>query len=314
MEVLVTGGFGNIGLWLVDSLIEHGHNVTVLARSKPEYAASLRISDLLLADVSNLEQCKMALEGREYASVIHLASINESELANYAALALEVNALGTRNILDSICHKSLRHFIYFSTFHVYGSCAGEITEESHLAPSGDYALSHLFAEHYIRLFHLNKSTPYTILRLTNGYGCPKNVESSKWYLILNNLAKMAFEEQRLVLKGSSNSRRDFISLKTVTAVVNKLINLKQAPNDTFNLSSGNSISLIEVAKEVQRAYLEYCGKEISLNVASIDLEKTSEELQLHVSSEKLKEFIFYDSAARFCDEAKAIFSLLEQNS
>lgn len=305
-RLLITGGLGNVGLWLTEYFAEAGYEVCILARKSKNLAIESRIT-LIEADISDPEACKVALVGQTFDYVIHLASVNETFLDNYPEKALKVNTWGTRNILQALPKTNLKNFIYFSTFHVYGRQSGNIDEGTPALPRHDYATTHYFAERYVTQFHQTHQLPYTILRLTNGYGAPKDITSSKWYLILNDLAKMAFEQQEIRLRSNGKALRDFIWLGDVCKATEQIINLPKAPNQVFNLSAGESLSLLDVAQEVQQAYSHAFGQNIAIEVNQKD---NTIAQSLLVSNDKLKQCIDHSPKNMLHKEIQAVFKLL----
>lgn len=310
MKILITGGLGNLGSWLTRHFSSLDNEVYVLAKNKRAILTEQKFT-YISCDISSLDDCKDKLAHIAFDYIIHTASVNDMFVDNYAALALEINTKGTRNLLEAIDKSSLKNFIYFSTFHVYGVSEGNITEESPLLARHDYATTHLFAEYYVKQFHLTHHLPYTIIRLTNSYGCPIDTATSKWYLILNDLSKMALEKSEIILKSNGLASRDFIWMGTVCTVVEKLVNLKNAPNDCFNLSGERTFKMLEIAQYVQKAILKYAGKNIEIKTNINDTSTPGK--SLIVSSAKLKKLINYDNPIQFEEEATNIFQLLQSN-
>jgi UDP-glucose 4-epimerase len=306
-SVLITGGLGNLGSWLTSYFCEKQYDVTVLTKRlrKMEFETSFQT---LVCDISSMEDCKAKIT-QSYDLVIHCASMNENLNDQYAKDALLVNALGTRNLLEALRPNPPKHFIYFSTFHVYGKNSGVITEESDTLPLNDYGITHLFAEYYVKQYHALHQIPYSVIRLSNSYGCPKDYESSKWYLILNDLSKMAYEKQKIVLKGNGLASRDFIWMGDVCQIIDQLAS--QSPqNETFNVSSEQSYSLKDIAKAVQKAYVKYKGIEIEIELNQQDSYKPGE--PMFIQSKKIKEKIPYKALPHFQEEALKIFEFLSK--
>ncbi len=308
-KILITGGLGNLGSWLTEYFCNQGCEVTVL--TKRVRTLSIKQSfQIISCDIADLEDCKTKLSNT-FDVIIHTASMNDNFVENYPQDALKVNALGTRNILEAIKNNPPKQFIYFSTFHVYGKYSGELTEESELNPINDYGTTHLFAEYYVKQFNKTNQIPYSIIRLSNSYGCPKDYDSSKWYLILNDLSRMAFEKQKIELKSNGLASRDFIWMGDVCKVIYQL-SLLEAPNNTFNLSSGTTYSLLDVANAVQQAYQEMF--EITLPV-QINSEDTSiAQSSIIINSNKIKKRIPFIPESHFVEEAKNIFNFLSKNN
>ena len=286
--------------------------VFVLAKNHRPHLNHLQYT-YLPCDISDFEALKQAISGQDFQYVLHLASINEGNLDNYPERALFINSLGTRNLLDVLKDKtSLKQFVYFSTFQVYGSYEGIITEGTKINPKNDYAITHYFAERYIQHFHSNHQLPYTIFRLTNSYGCPKDLNTSKWYLILNDLARSAFLDQRIQLRSNGKSLRDFIWMGDVCTITEKIILLEAPPNTTLNLAGESSIQIIDIAKIVQQAYFEEFGLTIPIQINHADHSKYP--TNLLVKTERLKNMLSFTLHNKMKEEVKEIFKLVSKSA
>ena len=308
--LLITGGLGNLGSWLTDYFCHHtNYQVSVLASRERPILTNLDFT-FIACDIADRQAVRESLNGRTFDYVVHTASVNDYFKENFAEDALRVNALGTRNLLDHFKDQAgLRQFVYFSTFQVYGQRQGLITEETPTEPKNDYGTTHLFAEYYVKQFHANHQLPYTIFRLTNSYGCPKDTDSSKWYLVLNDLARMAAAEQKIVLKSNGQASRDFIWMGDVCDIVHRTLESPNPLNDTFNISGEQTFRMIDVATSVQQAYREVYGEELPIQVNEADTNQYADDLR--VSSQKLRQRISFTTQHRFVEEAKKIFELVQ---
>ena len=311
--LLITGGLGNLGSWLTDYFCRHtDYQVSVLASRHRSILTDLDFT-FIGCDIADRQAVADSLRNRNFDYVVHTASVNDFFKENFAEDALRVNALGTRNLLDHFKDQTeLRQFVYFSTFQVYGQRNGLITEDTPTEPKNDYGTTHLFAEYYVKQFHANHGLPYTIFRLTNSYGCPKDTDSSKWYLVLNDLARMAATEQKIVLKSNGQAARDFIWMGDVCDIVHQTLELPESLNDTFNISGEQTFRMIDVAASVQQAYREVYGEQLAIEVNENDTNQYANDLQ--VSSQKLRQKISFATQHRFVEEAKKIFKLVQSVS
>ena len=304
-KVLITGGFGNLGSWLTIHLSSLGYDVYILSRNSQNiFDADVKYT-VIECDITNIEELKTKLNFK-VDFCIHTASYNEHFLEGYPKKALEINALGTRNMLEVLSSLDIKKFIYFSTFHVYGSISGTITEDSPLNPKNDYATTHLFAEYYIKQFALTHNIKYTILRLTNSYGCPTFVNTDKWYLILNDLIKSAYDDKKIVLKSNGKSSRDFIWMGDVCKVVTGCISCDY-DNNIFNLSSNILYSIIELTKLVQSVYYDKFNELVEIQINDNDL---SNESILEVSNNKLVSSLDIRFEDKLISEIEKTFDLL----
>jgi UDP-glucose 4-epimerase len=307
-KILITGGLGNLGLWITDYLAKKGFSIYVLStRQNLEGISIQKDFNLINGDIRNLE---LEILPKDIDYIIHLASFNEFFLPNYPKKALEINTFGTRNILEFAKNlKNLKRFIYFSTFHVYGAESGFINENSDLNPKNDYASTHLFAEYFVKQFGANFKIPFTIFRLTNSYGVPKDINSSKWYLVLNDLVKTAFETGKIVLKSNGGAKRDFISMYDVCRVVEKSLSFQE--NGVYNLGSGKTSSILELAQIVKDVYKNRYQRDLEIEINRDDL-KDYGDLKIDIS--KISQKIDFQFSDRFVDEVQAIFNFLERRN
>ena len=306
-KLLITGGLGNLGSWLT-SYFSTKFDVYVLSKSvKNTLECNYKIIE---CDITNLEALKEKLT-IDFDYCIHTASYNEFFHENYAKKALEVNTLGTRNLIEVLETKDIKNFIYLSTFHVYGINEGIVHEETPLTPRNDYASTHLFAEYYVKQFYANKKFPFVILRLSNSYGTPKYINSTKWYLVLNDLVKSAYKNNQIVLNSNGKAKRDFIWMEDVCSVIEKSLLFESNMDNIFNLSSGQTFSVMELAEQVQKSYLNKYNKKIEILINKND---TTEEAVLSVSNDKLLNVINHEFKNRIKNEIEAIFNLLEEGN
>lgn len=304
-SVLVTGGHGNLGSYITKALCEAGYRVHVLTRKADRKLGGLDY-EIVEADITDVQSLEKALNF-SVDFCVHLASYNEFFEPGYPEKALRINTLGTRNLLEVLSAKSLKHFIYFSTFHVYGTSSGRVDEMTPPAPKNDYASTHLFSEYYVKQFGSTRNLPFTILRLTNSYGAPLFRDTDKWYLILNDLVKSGFETGEIVVKSNGKAQRDFICMADVSDIVCSLLATSPA-NDVFNLASNQSYSIAELAEHVRDVFERQWNRTVTI---SINHEDKTDYGTLEVSNRKLKSKVDFTPADQFDAQINATIALLD---
>ncbi|MCK5293952.1 MAG: SDR family oxidoreductase [Arcobacteraceae bacterium] len=305
-KVLITGGLGNLGSWLT-TYFANKYEVYVLSKN-----ISIQLEckyKVIQANITNYNDLKSKLN-IDFDYCIHTASYNEFFHNNYPKDALLINSLGTRNLIEVLKGTNIKNFIYLSTFHVYGSNDGIITENTQLNPKNDYASTHLFAEYYLKQFFNTHNFPFVTFRLTNSYGTPRYKNSTKWYLVLNDLVKSAYEKNKIILKSNGKAKRDFIWMGDVCSVIEKSLDFKPNNGNIFNLSSGTTFSMMDLANKVQDMYQQRYNKNIEI---VINYKDKSLSLDLEVDNSKLKEFGDFNFCDKFNTEINNIFNLLEKN-
>ena len=93
MKILVTGGSGKVGRFVVNELLERGHQVTVLDQAPPEQRVRF-----VRCDILELGDLVYALDGQD--AVIHLAAIPHP-LHDPPQRVMDINVMGTFNVLEA---------------------------------------------------------------------------------------------------------------------------------------------------------------------------------------------------------------------
>jgi nucleoside-diphosphate-sugar epimerase len=228
-HVLVTGGSGFIGRRLVELLQEQGADVSAPGRD------TLDVSAGIFPNVS--ADWVVHLAGRTFVPA------SWSDPADF----YRVNASGTVNVLE-YCRKMQAKLIYVS-----GYCYGipetlPIAETAPLKPNNPYAFSKSAAEEACRFFFECFQTPVTIVRPFNIYGPGQ----SSHFLIPRLIEQAIDPDAEAIVVEDDTPRRDYVHLDDVTAAIVSLLS-NPKPGTTFNVGSGESNSVADVAAMVCRA-------------------------------------------------------------
>ncbi|MFI5125156.1 MAG: NAD-dependent epimerase/dehydratase family protein [Chitinophagales bacterium] len=264
-RILITGGFGFVGGRLTRRLAED-HEVWVSSRRKP--------SDTKLRLHGNVRCIDHALllSSETFPAfidtVIHLAALNELDSVKFASEAIRVNIDETRIILENSIEQKVERFIYFSTAHIYGTpLHGTITEETLPFPTHPYAITHRSAEDYVVAATMQKRIWGTVLRLSNSFGAPVTSDVNRWSLLTNDLCRQAVEKGRLTLRSNGCQYRDFICLSDVEELIsNMLIPAKKPEHIIYNMGSGISMRLLDMADLIIQSAVTVLQKNITLEL------------------------------------------------
>ena len=139
MKVFLAGASGAIGRRLVPQLIEAGHQVTAITRSKEKLS---ELSDLgaepVLCDVFDAGRLGSVVAQAEPDAVINQLtdlpqSLNPRKLGEYYAANNRVRREGTRNLLDAARGAGVRRFLVQGAAYWYAQTGGPVkTEEAPL--------------------------------------------------------------------------------------------------------------------------------------------------------------------------------------
>lgn len=110
MKVLVTGGGGFIGGWIVDQLLVRGYRVRSFGRS-PQHGLKAKKVEVFRGDLACPKDVRAACRGME--TVFHVAA--KAGIQGDRNSFYRPNVLGTRNILEACRAEGVRHLVYTST-------------------------------------------------------------------------------------------------------------------------------------------------------------------------------------------------------
>ena len=245
MKILVTGGAGFIGGYLVDFLLNN-HTVTIydnLSNSSKNILKSLtrKGAQFLKGDI--LDYDRLVESSKGFDLVIHLAAkIDVAESALHPEIVENTNVNGTVNVLKCCIKNNIKKIIFASSAAVYGDSDIVVTENTKTNPLSPYGTSKLLAENQIKEMAKN-NLEYVILRLFNIYGKRQNKQYAG---VITKFAESISKEKPLVIYGDGKQTRDFVSINDVIDAFDGA--MKVNSSGTFNIASGKSISIKELAK------------------------------------------------------------------
>jgi UDP-glucose 4-epimerase len=152
---LVTGGAGFIGCNIVRRLLEEGHEVRVLDNFSTGSRENLKGLDveLIEGDLTSYHMVQRAVKGVDY--ILHqgaLPSVPRS--VNDPIASVNVNVMGTLNVLTAAMEEGIKRMVYASSSSIYGDSPELPKHEDMLpAPKSPYAASKLAGEHLCQVFY-----------------------------------------------------------------------------------------------------------------------------------------------------------------
>ena len=240
-KILVTGGTGYLGSFLVKTLQEKGADVYIISMEAEANKHNF------LVDITNFDELITVVQQINPDIVYHLAA-NISRDRDFSIFEnmLKVNVTGTFNLLKSLEQTTCNQFIFTSTSEIYGNNVSPFHEDLLPKPVSPYSLTKVMAENLIRTFSQQYNRNYTILRLFNFYG--KNMSES--FFISQMINDLRRGVDFLMTKGEQT--RDFLFVEDV---VNALILAAEKPaacNETINICSGIGSPLASLAAVINK--------------------------------------------------------------
>ena len=205
-SVLITGGSGYLGGRIADYLSEYSeYNIIIASRN---YATKFNNRKIDWNSKKSINDVCIKID-----IIIHLAAMNAKECIENPEKAFEINVTNTKKLIESAVLQGVKKIIYFSTAHVYSSAlSGIIDESAKTVNQHPYAKTHLLAEKLILDFNKKSSCQGIVLRLSNSFGAPLDLNSNCWMLFANDICKTGILESKIFIKSNSFQVRDFITL------------------------------------------------------------------------------------------------------
>lgn len=246
-KVLVTGGAGFIGSHIVESLIGRCKKVIVYDNlysgdlENLKYIKSQKL-DIVKGDILDYTKLRECMED------VDVVSHQAAELEVFTGILnmphdLEVNAMGTLNVLKAAMDSGCKKLIYASSAGVYGQAQYTPQPETHtINPHWPYGVSKLSGEKYCSMMWNLYGFPTVSLRYAIVYG-PR-----EWYgRVLTLFIKRCLEGKPPIIFGDGEQIRDFIYISDILDAHNEAIENEEANGRVFNIGSGIGISINELA-------------------------------------------------------------------
>jgi len=260
MRILISGASGYLGSRICKEL-KKKHYIIALTRNPDKFNYfNEKIADEIITLKSFDNNFLEKVVDSKPEIFIHLISLDSSASNSNPLSSFDINVGNTFKLLNHLKDsKTLKKFIYFSTIHVYNSSLKKIDELTKPNPNNFYSLTHFLSEEIINYFNKEANFKCINLRLSNSYGEPVFENENCWKLVVNELVKSANEKKIISLNGEGLTSRDFIHYSDICDAISKLIIIDNSKfnHNTYNLSSGNSLLLIELAELINK---EFKGK------------------------------------------------------
>lgn len=238
MRVLVCGGAGYVGGYLVDLAREAGHQVRVF--DKLIYEDSfLKQVDFVFGDVNDAQSLQPNLDWADV--VVWLAAVvGDPACALNPQLTVDTNVESVKYLVE---HFSGR-IIFPSTCSVYGAQDGLLTEDSPFDPLSLYAETKIAAEKVL----LSAPNETLIFRLGTLFGMSDTYSRLRVDLVLNVLTIRAIREGVMSVFGGKQFRPLLHVRDVATAMVP---GIDSSATGIFNLHAEN-LTILELAERIQR--------------------------------------------------------------
>lgn len=256
-RIFITGGLGFIGSWLCSNLLNN-NKITIYddnRRNALKFTSFKLHKNLtyIRGDVLDKDRLKKSLRGK-FDIIFHLAAI--AGVSSYYRIPLrtmEVNLIGTHNLLEIVKHKDIEVFMDFSTSEVYGRQARYVKEEDSTCQGAlsdmrwTYAISKLAAEKLSHCYRLEHNLPVVSVRPFNIYG-PRQVGEGAIQIFISK----ALKNETVTINGNGSQVRAWCYIDDfIEGVLSCVTRRRACIGQVFNLgNSASAITIFKLAKKI----------------------------------------------------------------
>lgn len=248
--ILITGGTGFVGPYLIDLLKSDVTRIVVLSSKGPPVTG--RALEYRTVDLRNAQQVQDVVRDILPDEIYHLAGIAAVNTSwENPRLTFEVNVAATFNLLDTAMSlASPPRILLVSTAQVYAPATARLTEDCPIAPDNPYAASKAMAELLTAPYRHSLKGGVVIARAFNHTGPGQSLN-----FVLPALARQ-FVQIRAGLKpptivvGNTEVKRDFSDVRDVVRAYRMLL-AGGTLGQTYNVCSGAATRLADIIHELE---------------------------------------------------------------
>lgn len=302
MKILITGGAGFIGSNLAKKLVDNGNKVVVpdslLRGNKLEKDTFEKIT-FIKGDVRDLETVKKASLGCDI--IFHFAAVLGVDIvADNPVETMDVEVIGTRNVVMAAEVNNIKKIMYASTSGIYGHSAigNALTEEVLVDPKTSYAMAKRYNEIYLASNHEEKGIDVISLRFFNVYGWNQDTR-----MVIPLFFEQARKNANITVFGNGRQTRDFTHIDDTVEACIRLIDVKGC--HIINIANETEWCIEDVAYQIK----SITKSDSKISYIEAPKKRYDYEVERRVgSSEKLEELTSYKPETGLSEGLNKIFN------
>ena len=286
-NILITGCTGLLGSWMAESLLKSDITIKGVALNQDlnfllKSKSLLNEFEIKYIDIADKTSVDDYLKNNDFDAIVHLAAQTQViEAIEDPIRTFKSNIQGTWNLVDSAMRKNLP-IVVASSDKAYGD--SEILPYKENFPLNGiypYEFSKSATDMMCKTYRTTYNLPVTVLRCGNIYGGG----DLNWDRLIPGVIKWLINNETPVLRSDGNYKRDWVYVEDVVnaylKVTNALVENRLNVSDSYNFSSTDYLSVMEVYEKISEIHLGKYVEPIIENKANLEIKDQ------YLSSEKI---------------------------
>lgn len=253
INILITGGAGNIGSSLARKLSENSnYNIVIVDNLSTGSIDKVPVSSynnvhFIQADCNNYQDLAKVFFQYQFTYVFHFAAVVGVQRTQQYPLKVLNDIKGIEYILELSKAAGIKKFFYSSSSEVYGEPV-EIPQREHSTPLNSrlpYAVVKNVGECYCRSYYQEFGINYTIFRFFNTYGPYQTTD-----FVIPKFLVAALKNEPITIYGDGSQTRTFTYIDDNVDTMIKIMENDLVNNDVINIGNDEMISILELAKRI----------------------------------------------------------------
>ena len=247
--ILVTGGTGAIGRFVVQHLRDQGHTALPLSRHAPP--------DGIAADITDVDRLTEILARHRVARIIHLAAtLLDSEAHPHRAFT--TNTGGTAAVLEAARRVGVERLVHVSTKAALGPFTGPwgypsyrpVQEDHPRHPCMTYGVTKAMAEHLAEHYRERYGVPVVMVRFATTIGTGKGSQHGRT-ATTGAMIENAVRGLPTVLPAGGDERDDILYNPDVAQGIVLVALTEGITSNLFHLGSGTLVNHHDIAAAIR---------------------------------------------------------------
>jgi len=236
VTILITGGSGLIGTYITKELLTRRGEIVVYDLKPPADETGISFVNGTVTDKDRLvNTCK------KYAvdKVVHLAALLQFGCEQRPSDAIEINVLGTLNLLEVARRLNIKRFVFASSGAVYGPIENDMIETSPIFQGislygATKHLCEILGSRYQELYGIS----FIALRYLGVYG-PGEVSSPGMAEVFKRIESSISGKDVVITEAGPNEKRHFTFVKDAACAAALALEAPLEDSRVFNIAGGD---------------------------------------------------------------------------